>query len=69
MRQIRTGDKVRAFLDANIHGEVTEIFYKPTMGGMLMLGGVPPMEAFARVRLPNDKMVVIRTTELSIVNP
>lgn len=69
MRQIRTGDKVRAFLDANISGEVTEIFYKPAMGGMLMLGGVPPMEAYAHVRLPNGKMVVVRTTELSIVNP
>ncbi len=65
MRQIRVGDKVKAFLDANINGEVTEIFYKPTMGGMLMLGGVPPVEAFARILGENGKTFVVRTTELS----
>ena len=68
MRQIRLGDRVRAFLDARIVGEVTEIFHKPTMGGALMLGGVPPMEAFARIKLDSGKFAVVRTTELSIIN-
>lgn len=65
MRRIKVGDKVRAFLDANITGEVTEIFYKPTMGGMMMLGGVPPEEAFARILKHSGETYVVKTTELS----
>ena len=68
MRQIRVGDRVKAFLDANITGEVTEIFYKPTMGGMLMLGGVPPMQAFARILKSDGQTYVVRTTELSHIS-
>ncbi len=68
MRQIRVGDRVRAFLDARLAGEVTEIFYRPSMSGVLMVGGVPPVEAYARVRTPDGKEAVIRTTELSLLS-
>ena len=67
MRQIRVGDKVRAFLDATIAGEVVEIIYKPAPGAMLMFGGVPPVEAYAQIRLSSGKLIAVRTTELSIV--
>ena len=65
MRQIRVGDKVRAFLDANICGEVTEIFYRPDPGQMLMVGGVPPAVAYAKIVMTDGKTVSIKTTELS----
>ena len=68
MRQIRVGDKVKAFLDANICGEVTEIFYRPAAGGMLMVGGIPPVEAYAKVVMSDGKTVSIKTTELSHLN-
>jgi hypothetical protein len=68
MRQVRVGDRVKAFLDPNIAGEVTEIFYKQSAGVMLMVGGVPPVEAYAKVLLPNGQLSIVRTTELSIVD-
>lgn len=68
MRQVRVGDRVKAFLDPNIAGEVTEIFYKQSAGVMLMVGGVPPVEAYAKVLLPSGRLSIIRTTELSIVD-
>ncbi len=68
MRQVRVGDRVKAFLDPNIAGEVTEIFYKQSAGVMLMVGGVPPVEAYAKVLLPNGQLSLVGTTELSIVD-
>ena len=65
MRQVRVGDRVRAFLDANMAGEVTEIFHTPAPAGILMYGGVPPKIAYARVRKSNGEIVTIKTTELS----
>jgi hypothetical protein len=65
MRQIRVGDKVRAFLDSNICGEVTEILYRPARGGMLMVGGVPPVEAYAKILMADGKSATVKTTELS----
>lgn len=67
MRQIQVGDTVRAFLDPALYGRVVEIFYgKPTSG--YMVGGVPPIEAFAKIQLANGKIRIAKTTELSIQN-
>ena len=65
MRQVRVGDKVRAFLDARIAGEVVEIFHRPSSSTVLMVGGVPPSESFAKVLLEDGRIVVIKTIELS----
>jgi len=65
MRQIRVGDPVRAFLDANLSGEVTEIFYRSARAGELMYGGVPPSVAYAKVRKSSGETVTIKMTELS----
>lgn len=65
MRRIRTGDKVRAFLDANISGEVTEIFYRDAAPGSLMVGGVPPAVSYAKILLADGRTAVVKTTELS----
>ena len=67
MRQFRIGDKARAFLNANISGEIVEIFLRPS-STTLMAGGVPPMDAFARILLQDGKTVVIKTTELSLLD-
>jgi len=67
MKQIRVGDKVKAFLDARIIGEVIEIFLKPATD-TLMVGGVPPAVAYAKVQLGSGQIVVIRTTELAVHN-
>ena len=69
MRQIRIGDTVRAFLDPTLHGQVVEIFYKQVGGGYMMVDGVPPVEAFTKVQLPNGQVRVAKTTDLSIQNP
>jgi len=68
MRRIRVGDKVRAFLDANISGEVTEMFYRDAAPGSLMVGGVPPVIAYAKVLLKDGRTAVVKTTELSHVD-
>jgi len=68
MRQIRVGDRVRAFLNANISGKVVEIFLHPSGGAALMVGGVPPMVAYARVLLQDGNTVAVKTTELSILD-
>jgi hypothetical protein len=68
MRQIRIGDTVRAFLDPALYGLVLEIFYKKSTGRHMMVGGVPPIEAFAKVQLTNGKIRIAKTTELSILN-
>ena len=68
MRQIRVGDRAKAFLDANISGEVIEIFLRPSAGLFEMVGAVPPMDAFARILLQDGKTVVIKTTELSLLD-
>ena len=65
MRRIRIGDKVRAFLDANITGQVTEIFYRDAPADSLMVGGVPPVLSYAKVLLPDGRTAIIKTTELS----
>ena len=65
MRRIRVGDKVRAFLDANISGEVTEIFYRDAPAGSLMVGGVPPVVSYAKILLADGRNAVVKTTELS----
>tara|TARA_R100000008_G_C3586673_1_gene172983 strand:- start:4131 stop:4337 length:207 start_codon:yes stop_codon:yes gene_type:complete len=67
MKQVRVGDRVRAFLDANIVGEVVEIFHKPSTT-MLMVGGVPPFEAYAKIKLDNESFAIVKTTELSVHN-
>ena len=67
MKQVRVGDRVKAFLDARIIGEVVEIIHKPSTT-MLMVGGVPPFEAYAKIKLDNGSFVVVRTTELSVHN-
>jgi hypothetical protein len=68
MRQVRVGDRVKAFLDPNIAGEVTEIFYRQSAGVMLMVGGIPPVEAYAKVLLSNGQAAIVRTTELFIID-
>jgi len=65
MAQIRKGDYVRAFLNANMHGVVEEIKYKQ-QNNALMIGGVPPSIAIAYIRNPDGKVYAIRTTELFV---
>jgi|TARA_R110002110_G_scaffold413334_1_gene640569 hypothetical protein len=67
MKQIRVGDRVKAFLDARIIGEVIEIFLKPAID-TLMVGGIPPSVAYAKVQIDSGQVVVVRTTELAIHN-
>jgi len=67
MRTIRIGNTVQAFLNANIRGEVVDIVYVPS-AIPLMVGGIPPSEAYANVRLENGKIVRVRTTELFITD-
>ena len=65
MKTIRVGDKVRAFLDLRICGEVVQIVYLPS-AIPLMVGGIPSAEAYADVLLENGKIVRIKTGELSL---
>ena len=66
MKQIRVGDRVKAFLDARIIGEVIEIFLKPAID--TLMGGIPPSVAYAKVQIDSGQVVVVRTTELAIHN-
>jgi len=65
MGQVRKGDRVRAFLDANVTGIVESISYKPTQDG-LMVGGVPPVIAIATIRSADGLLRNIKTTELYV---
>jgi len=65
MAQIRKGDYVRAFLNANMHGVVEEIKYQQH-NSSLMIGGVPPAVAVAFIKNPDGKVYAIRTTELFV---
>jgi hypothetical protein len=65
MAQIRKGDRVRAFLDANVCGIVESINYENTGAG-LMVGGVPPVVAMAIVKLDDGRLRNVRTTELYV---
>jgi hypothetical protein len=65
MRQIRVGYTVKAFLDSRICGKVINIVYLPS-STMMMVGGVPPLDAYADVELESGKIVRVKTTELSI---
>jgi len=67
MAQIRKGDTVRAFLDANLTGIVESINYKNTGDG-LMVGGVPPVIAVATILCPDGSLKNVRTTELYVEN-
>jgi len=64
MRRMKPGDRVKAFLDANIRGEIIEIVHRPAPATALMVGGVPPFEAYANIRLANGNIVTVKTTEL-----
>ncbi len=67
MAQVRKGDTVRAFLDANVFGIVESITYVQD-NSQLMVGGVPPTIALASVRLSNGMLHRIKTTELFVEN-
>jgi len=63
MKRLQVGDKVKAFLDANICGiiEHLELVVATTE---LMVGGVPPGVLYAHIRLANNQMIKVKTTEL-----
>ena len=65
MAQVRQGDKVRAFLDANLTGIVESISYENS-GETLMVGGVPPTVAVASIRCADGQLRRARTTELYV---
>jgi hypothetical protein len=65
MAQVRKGDRVRAFLNANICGIVESINYQPTHDA-LMVGGVPPVVAIAVVKLDDGRIQNVKTTELYV---
>ncbi len=67
MAQIRKGDRVRAFLDANLTGIVESIKYENTGEG-LMVGGVPPVVAIATLLCPDGLLRNVKTTELYVEN-
>ena len=57
MRRIRVGDKVQAFLDANIKGEVTQI--KESKNVPWMVGGTASTEFVCEVKLDKDGSLVV----------
>ena len=65
MAQVRQGDKVRAFLDANLTGIVESISYENS-GETLMVGGVPPTVAVASIRCADGQLRRAQTTELYV---
>jgi hypothetical protein len=65
MAQVRQGDMVRAFLDANLTGIVESISYENS-GETLMVGGVPPTVAVASIRCADGSLRRVRTTELYV---
>jgi len=67
MAQVRRGDRVRAFLDANLSGVVESINYEQT-GAALMTGGVPPAVAVATIRCPDGFLRNVKTTDLYVEN-
>ena len=64
---IKVGDTVKAFLDANLQGEVVNIVYLPSRD-VWMVGGVPGVEAWADILLPSGIVKRVKTTELSVHN-
>jgi len=67
MRQIKVGDKVRAFLDANLQGEVMAIHN--TYSSQWLVGGVASKELLADVKLPSGEMRRVKMSELYHLNP
>lgn len=63
MRRIRVGDRVKAFLDARIIGEVVNIVYLQGKTA-LMVGGVPGSEAYADVRVADGTVVRVKMTDV-----
>ena len=68
MKQVRVGDRVKAFLDARIIGEVIEIFHVKAPNSALMVGGVPPVTSYTKIRLDDGRIATVKTTELSVHN-
>lgn len=66
MRRIKVGDRVKAFLNPNLHGQVVEILYESAPSNMLLQGGVPSTVCYAVVKLANERLVKVVTSELSI---
>ena len=63
MRRIKVGDKVQAFLDANIVGTVTQI--KENKNVPWMVGGTTSTEFICEVKLDkDDRLVTIKMHEL-----
>ncbi len=56
MRRIKVGDKVQAFLDANIKGDVTRI--KEDKNILWMVGGNASTEFVCEVKLDKDGSLV-----------
>lgn len=63
MRRIKIGDRVKAFLDANIAGEVVNIVSRPV--SHWMVGGTSSVEFWVDVRLANGTVRNIKLSELT----
>jgi len=63
MRRIRVGDRVKAFLDANIVGVVTQI--KESKNLPWLAGGTASTEFICEIKLDkDDRLVVYKMHEL-----
>ena len=67
MRQIKIGDKVIAFLDANLQGEAVAIH--ATRSNKWLVGGVSSTELFVDVKLTNGEVRRVKMSELYHLNP
>jgi hypothetical protein len=62
MRQIRIGDTVQAFWDANIIGEVVNL--GSVKHETFLVGGTLEQSPFCDVKLRSDKIVRIKVTDV-----
>lgn len=64
MKAIRKGDKVRAYLDAHIHGTVVDVVVEPAK--VWTLEGTLATTIFCIVQLKNGNLVKVKASDLYI---